>query len=258
MRPFAQEAGCSGDTVVLIHGFAGNHAIWRDVVPILSATHRVLAYDLPGHGNSHPWTETGTPKIAVRALFDDLRERGIERFHLAGHSMGGAISALMALAEPDKIASLTLFAPGGFGPEINARVLKRYAAATTPNDIRACLEAMTGWDSPVDHAAIEEETALRAREGQPEALEVLANSITRDGRQGAIPRDQLAGLKMPVSVVWGTIDNVLPVSQTIGLPPHFALHILPNTGHMLPAEVPDLAAALIARNARQSGAVLPA
>jgi pyruvate dehydrogenase E2 component (dihydrolipoamide acetyltransferase) len=254
MKLFAQEAGNAGETVVLIHGFAGSHAIWRDVVPLLSGKCRVLAYDLPAHGNSHPWPETGTPKIAVRALFDDLRGRGIERFHLAGHSMGGAISVLMALAEPEKIASMTLFAPGGFGPEINVRVLKRFAAATSQNDIRACLEAMTGWDSPVRDSTVEEAAALRAREGQREALEALANAITRDGRQGAIPREQLAGLKMPVWVVWGTIDNVLPVAQTAELPPRFGLHILPHVGHMLPGEVPDFAASVIAETVRGGGA----
>ncbi|MEX0955948.1 MAG: alpha/beta fold hydrolase [Rhizobiaceae bacterium] len=250
MKLFAREAGTAGETVILVHGFAGSHAIWREVAPILARTHRVLAYDLPGHGNSHPWAETGKPKVAVRALLADLRERGIERFHLAGHSMGGAISALMALAEPERIASMTLFAPGGFGPEINARLLGRFASATSASDIRNCLEAMTGWHTPVDDAVVTEEVTLRAREGQPEALKALADAITRDGRQGAIPRDQLAGLAMPVAVAWGTIDNVLPVSQTDGLPPHFALHLLPNVGHMLPSEVPDFAAALIAHTAR--------
>jgi pyruvate dehydrogenase E2 component (dihydrolipoamide acetyltransferase) len=250
MKLFAQEAGTVGETVILIHGFAGSHAIWRDVVPALARTHRVLAYDLPGHCNSHPWAETGKPKVAVRALQDDLRERGIERFHLAGHSMGGAIAALMALAEPGRVASMTLFAPGGFGPEINARLLERFASATSASDIRNCLEAMTGWYTPVDEGMVSEEVSLRARQGQPEALIALANAIARDGRQGVVPRDQLAGLTMPVAVAWGTIDNVLPVSQSGGLPSHFALHLLPNMGHMLPSEAPDFTAALIARTAR--------
>lgn len=250
MKLFAQEAGTGGETVVLLHGFAGSHAIWKDVVPALFATHRVLAYDLPGHGNSHPWPETGRPRIAVDALFADLTGRGIERFHLAGHSMGGAISLLMALAEPKRVASLTLFAPGGLGPEINARLLGRYAAATSENDLRACLEAMTGWNTVVGDETVALEAALRARDGQPEALVDLSKAITRDGKQGAIPREQLVTLTMPVAVAWGTIDNVLPVAQTEDLPPHFAVHLLRNVGHMLPAEVPDFAAALIARTAR--------
>lgn len=250
MKPFAQEAGASGETVVLLHGFAGSHAAWNDTIPALSKAHRVIAYDLPGHGNSHPWPETGTPRVAVDALLADLDERGLKRVHLAGHSMGGAIAVLMALKEPERVASLSLFAPGGFGPEINARLLGRHAAAVEERDIRACLEAMTGWDSAVDDATIAAEAALRAREGQAEALVALAAAIMRDGRQGVIPREQLAALAMPVAIVWGTIDNVLPVCQTEGLPPHFSLHLLPHVGHMLPAEAPEFAAALIGRMAR--------
>jgi pyruvate dehydrogenase E2 component (dihydrolipoamide acetyltransferase) len=250
MQPFAQETGAAGETIVLLHGFAGSHAIWREVAPTLAASHRVIAYDLPGHGNSHPWPETGTPRTAVRALLADLARRGHERVHLAGHSMGGAIAVLMALEDTARVSSLTLLAPGGFGPEINARLLGRYAAARSEADIRACLEAMTGWDTTVEDAAVAEEAALRARDGQTEALVALAGAITRGGRQGAIPREQLASLEMPVAVAWGTLDNVLPVAHASGLPPHFAVHLLPNAGHMLPAEAPQFVAGLIARTAR--------
>ncbi len=250
MKLFAQEAGTTGDTIVLIHGFAGTHAAWRDVVPSLAQTNRVIAYDLPSHGNSHPWPEPGTPGKAVRALLADLKERGLERVHLAGHSMGGAISVLMALAEPERVASLTLLAPGGFGPEINARLLRRFAAARNEPEIRSCMEAMTGWNCEINATAVSEEMSLRAREGYCEGLTTVANAITRDGRQGAIPREQIGGLSVPVAVAWGTIDNVLPVSQTENLPPHVALHLLPNVGHMLPLEEPEFVAKLISRTAR--------
>ncbi len=250
MKPFALEAGESGETVVLVHGFAGSHAIWRYVIPQLSPHLKVIAYDLPGHGDSHPWPDTVSPRHAAKALLTDLRERGVERFHLAGHSMGGAISVLMAMAEPGPIASMTLLAPGGMGPEINARLLRRFAAAKTESDIRTCLEAMTGWDTPVDQDTVSAEAAIRAKEGQNAAFEALAEAITRDGKQGAIPGDALASLEMPVSVVWGTIDNVLPAAHLRDLPPRFAQHRLDHVGHMLPAEVPDFVASVIARNAR--------
>lgn len=251
MKLYAHEAGSAGPVVVLLHGFAGSHATWQEVIPLLAPKFRVIAYDLPGHRNSHPWPETGKPRIAVDAILDDLTQRGIEHFHLAGHSMGGAISMLMALAQAERIASLSLFAPGGFGPEINARLLGRHASAVSHPDVRACLEAMTGWDSPVSDKSVADLAEWRGKDGQTGALEALARSITRDGRQGAIPRESMAGLEMPVTVAWGTIDNVLPVSQTVGLPPNFALHILPGAGHMLPQEVPEFVAKLITRSARE-------
>ena len=92
--------------------------------------------------------------------------------------------------------------------------------------------------------------AERAMPGQTEALVGISKIIARDGVQGAIPRDRLAGLAMPVSVVWGTLDTVLPRHQSDGLPPLFALHSLPGAGHMLIDEAPDLAIELIRRQLR--------
>ncbi|GAB5505198.1 MAG: alpha/beta fold hydrolase [Rhizobiaceae bacterium] len=250
MKLFALEAGTSGPTVVLLHGFGGSHSVWDAVVTQLAERCRVLTYDLPGHRNSHPWPETGKPKVAVDAVLADLSNRGIEQFHVAGHSMGGAIAMLMALEAPQRISSMSLFAPGGFGSEINARLLARSAAATTASELRPTLEAMTGWSTPVEDETVTALATWRAVEGQSDALVALSRSITRDGRQGAIPRERMAELDMPISLAWGTIDNVLPVAQTAALPPQFALHLLDGVGHMLPQEVPDFVAQLIAKTTR--------
>lgn len=235
---------------MLLHGFGGCHGLWRPVQETLAATAQVLAYDLPGHGGSLGWPEAGPAKIAVGAILADLTERGIERFHLAGHSMGGAIAALMALAEPSRIASLALLAPGGFGEEINGRLLRRYAAAKNEDEIRICLESMTGWPNPVPEETVQALMEKRRRAGQTEKLVEIAASITRDERQGVISRDKLAGLPMPVSVIWGLLDGVLPVHQANGLPPLFGLHLIADAGHMLPEEKPELVAEIIRRTMR--------
>ncbi|MBO6718387.1 MAG: alpha/beta fold hydrolase [Rhizobiaceae bacterium] len=250
MRPFARETGTGGETVALLHGFAGSHAVWREVEPILAKSFRVIAYDLPGHGNSHPWADKYSPGATAKVLLADLAERGLDRVHIAGHSMGGAIAMLMALEQPQRFASMTLFAPGGFGPEINARLLRRHAEAKTAAEVRATLEAMTGWQTPVPDEQVEHEVTLRAREGQTDAFAVLAKAIMRDDQQGAIPRERMAELNMPVSVAWGTIDNVLPVAHASDLPNGFSVRVLPNVGHMLPLEVPDFAARLVETTAR--------
>lgn len=247
---YALQSGRGPQTIVLLHGFGGCHGLWRPVQETLAATARVLAYDLPGHGGSLGWPEAGPAKIAVGAILADLTERGIERFHLAGHSMGGAIAALMALAEPSRIASLALLAPGGFGEEINGRLLRRYAAARSEDEIRICLESMTGWPNPVADETVLTVVEMRRRAGQTEKLVEIAASITRDERQGVISREKLAGLPMPVSVIWGLLDGVLPVHQANGLPPLFGLHLIADAGHMLPEEKPELVAEIIRRTMR--------
>lgn len=152
--------------------------------------------------------------------------------------MGGAVAALAALLEPRRVASLTLLAPGGFGPEINHRLLMRYAVAHDPEVMRLCLEAMYGWNADVDEETVVRMAAERAVPRRREMLAGIGAAMVRDGRQGQIPREALAGLTMPVRILWGTIDNVLPAHQTRDLPPNFELRLLDGVGHMLPQEAP--------------------
>ena len=83
---------------------------------------------------------------------------------------------------------------------------------------------------------------MRGRPGQSQKLVEIAAAMTRDDRQGVIPREQLDTLTMPVMVVWGTDDAVLPFTQADGLPAHFHLHHVLEAGHMLVEEAPDLVA----------------
>lgn len=244
-RLFAAESGTSDRTIVLLHGFGGFHGTWDGIAPALAAQAHVLAYDLPGHGNSLGWPDAGPAKLAARAILADLEMRGIARAHIVGHSMGGAIAALAGLIEPERVASLTLLAPGGFGAAINGSLLRRYAAARSSADIGACLAEMSGFTP--DEREVEALAAIRAVKGQTEKLVEIGAAITRDDRQGVIPREMLAGLAMPVAVAWGTEDAVLPYGQTAGLPENLMLHSMEGAGHMLPEEAPAAVIGIIRR-----------
>lgn len=249
-RLFASELGSGPRTIVLVHGFGGTHGVWRDVQESLAAGFRTIAYDIPGHGNALDWPDAGPPRIAVKAILADLAERGSNPVNLVGHSMGGAIATLVALSEPAKVASLTLLSPGGFGVEINQPLLRRFAAAREHAELRGCLAAMMAPDAAVDAAGLEELVAMRARPGQVEKLGQIVEVIARDGRQGVIPADRLGQLAMPVAVVWGTLDPVLPFQQAENLPSSFALHRLDGKGHMLVEEAAGFVTGLIRQAAR--------
>jgi pimeloyl-ACP methyl ester carboxylesterase len=248
---FAHESGSGGPLVVLLHGFGGTHRIWTEtgIAGRLGAKAEVLAYDLPGHGRSVDFPDAGPAKVAAKAVLADLAARGARPAHLVGHSMGGAIALLAAIIDPARVASLTLLSPGGFGPQINAELLRRYAAAGEREVLRACLAEMAGPDAGVNEAVLEALLVERQDPLHAAKLAEIAAFITRDGRQGEIPRAMMEDVDTPVSVVWGDRDAVLPVEQAEGLPPAFALHVIPGCGHMIPEEAPELALRIIARNA---------
>ncbi|MDX8483001.1 alpha/beta fold hydrolase [Mesorhizobium sp. VK24D] len=247
------ESGTGSKTIVFLHGFGSCHSIWRDVIARLAPSVRALAYDLPGHGYSLEYQDAGGARHAALAILADLAARGLGKVHLVGHSMGGAIATLMALADPERVATLTLLAPGGFGPEINGPLLRRYAAAVDRTEIGACLAAMSGPRSVPPRNVVDALFQMRERPGQLQRLVKAAAAMTKGERQGTIPRQQLDTLNMPVLVVWGTDDPVLPVHQAESLPSHFHLHHVLGAGHMLVEEAPDLIAEIVRRNTRRRG-----
>jgi pimeloyl-ACP methyl ester carboxylesterase len=230
---YAREKGSGRETLVLLHGFAGLSMDWNDIQPDLARDAKVLAYDLPGHARSLGHPAAGSASGMAKAILADLDARGISCVHVAGFSMGGAVATLMALRAPHRVASLTLLAPGGFGPDISEERLNNLASPDTTDGLRDAMNAMCapGFDMPTKNVAVY--AAMQSVPGQREKLADIAEKISKGGRQGEIPRDSLAALAMPVTVVWGTEDPVLPFSQSRDLPDGFQLAVLPGTGHML-------------------------
>lgn len=249
---FAEARGVAKTPVVLLHGFGGCGAMWEPVLDRMPAGIASLAYDLPGCGRSLHVAAGGAAKIAA-AILADLSRRGIARVHLVGHSLGGAVATLAALAAPERVASLTLLAPGGFGEEIDGGLLARYAAARSQAEIAAALVAMSAPGHRPPARLVETMGEMRAVPGQTEILQAGVSRLTRGGRQGVIPHESLAALAMPVAVAWGTADPVLPYAQTAGLPPSFRLETIAGAGHMLIEEAPGRIATLIGETVARAG-----
>jgi pimeloyl-ACP methyl ester carboxylesterase len=241
MTMSAAPGGSSGGApLVLLHGFGGSAHAWDGVIAQLPENVRVIAVDLPGHGKSLNSEGRGGAGRMAKAILAALDDAGITGFHLCGHSMGGAVAALIAMRAGERVKSLTLVAPGGMAREINADLLARYARAASEADIRACLSAMSapGFVTPqevVDGQFVRD----RARPGALEALQETYQAMFPDGPeqgQGVLPGAALAALEMPVFVIWGLADSVLPCPSPAALPASFAFSILPELGHMLPEE----------------------
>lgn len=111
--PFFRESGRPGQpVVVLLHSSASSSGQWRALIELLSTDFHVLAPDLQGCGKSAPWHFQRPLRLddEVDALAP-LFERAGPRFHLVGHSFGGAVALKAALRHADRLASLSLFEP---------------------------------------------------------------------------------------------------------------------------------------------------
>lgn len=238
----------SGTPLVLLHGFGGSMSSWDQVLACLPSDLRVIRVDLPGHGGSlHADGRGGAGRMA-KAILAGLDEIGIEDFYVAGHSMGGAVAALVAMRAGGRVKSLSLVAPGGMAPEINADLLARYAKAEDEAEIRICLAEMSAPGFAAPQTVVDEFVAQRARSGAMEALAATYQAMFPDGPekgQGVLPADALAALDMPVFVIWGLADKVLPCPSPAALPASFAFSVLPEAGHMLPEETPEMVAHML-------------
>lgn len=225
--------------IIFLHGFAGDHETWIGQLIGLETRRRVIAFDLPGHGAALDWPRIGHAGLAAEAVIGSLAGLGIERFHLVGHSMGGATATIVAfkLAEAHRLASLTLVAPGGFGPEINTRLLRRFAAATDAHEIHSLLEQFFGFEKPVPLAAARRIAEARRDPQVVETLGRVAEAILDGERQKAFDLAKLADLPHPIRLIWGDQDRVLPLRQTESVPGVVAVHVFAGVGHMPHLEV---------------------
>jgi pimeloyl-ACP methyl ester carboxylesterase len=96
-------------TVVLLHGFLGDHTVWSEMAASLGKTYPIFTPDLPGHGNSPVLAKIHTMEMMARNLRQQLDELNAERVFLVGHSMGGYVALAFAKLFPKKVSGLCLF-----------------------------------------------------------------------------------------------------------------------------------------------------
>jgi len=249
----------SGDPLVLLHGFAADSNSWR---PFSQAVARLgvsesamLAVDLPAHGKS-PREATGSLEEIVAALEHTLLDAGIERCHLVGHSFGGAVAlAVSAGASRLEVRSLTLLAPAGLGPESNGAFLRGLTEATRRASLVPWLKQLFADPARMDEGFIA--TAWQQLESAEvrERLAAVANTFFPDGTQMLDLRHLLNDLTMPVRVVWGQQDRILPVRHADGLPGHVAVHRFAGAGHLPYLEAEAEVARLVVQNMASATAV---
>lgn len=103
------QSGQGKETLILLHGFMENSAMWEDLEPRLSSEFSVIKIDLPGHGQSEVYNEINTMDFMAEKVYEVVEHFDLKDVHLLGHSMGGYTALAFAEKYPEQMKSLCLF-----------------------------------------------------------------------------------------------------------------------------------------------------
>lgn len=221
-----------GAAVLLIHGFGADHKGWMFNQPALAERHRAVAFDLPGHGGSGKDVGDGSAATLADSAVALAQTLGLSRLHLVGHSLGGAIAIHAAQRLGEAVTRLTLIAPAGLGPEVNGDFLREFVAAGRRKGLRPVLEQLVADPGLITREMIDDVLKFKRLDGVETALNTLIAANFADGRQQLDLRPALAALEIPVGVIWGREDKILPAAHAEGLPEHIDVVLLDGVGHI--------------------------
>jgi pimeloyl-ACP methyl ester carboxylesterase len=237
-------AGGQGETVVLLHGIFGEKDHWVDFARRLTPHYRVIVPDLPGYGASTRHEDAAydyasqTQRLA--ALLDAL---GVRRAHLAGSSMGGTLAALLALEQPQRVASVAFIgAPHGIRSllpsDMDLAIEAGHAPLVTP-DAQAFREMMSLVFArpPFLPYPILQGARAQALERAPSNQRLWQEQL----RDRHLLHGRIAALRGPVLALWGGQDRVFDATgarMLCALLPQAEVEILSWLGHLPMMEAP--------------------
>ena len=243
-----------GPPIVLVHGLAGSANGFSGILLKLRRRFsRVLAMDLPGHGFSAEYC--GGP-VCVRSQFDVLRawcEQVVgEPAFVVGNSLGGAMSVKLASESPALVKALALVAPAGAAlePEAFDALLSSFDVQTAADARELTRRLFHKPPLPAMLFAGE----LKKFYGTPTVKALAAEA--KATRESLAP-EVLRGLKMPVMLIWGGSERLLP-AETLDyyrahLPAHAQVRVVEGFGHIPQVERPDELVSHLERFADEAG-----
>ena len=218
--------------VVLLHGFGADLDSWMFVQPVLAETRRAIALDLPGHGGSEK-VLAGADAPSFAAVIDRaLAALGIARLHLVGHSMGGGIAVAFASRQPERVASLSLIASAGLGPAINSAFIDGFIKAQRRREMQEVLSLLVHDPALMSRKMVEDVLRYKRLDGVGKALAAIAQEWFPNGVQRVGSTEVAVNLALPVQLIWGREDRIIPVSQAEALRSRLPVHILDGAGHL--------------------------
>lgn len=233
---YARRGAESGVPVLLIHGFGGDLDNWLFNIDAVAEHAPVIALDLPGHGQSTARLPGDRIEDLAGFVAHFMDVLNVERAHLVGHSMGGAIVAQLALTWPERVASVALIGSAGLGDEINGGYIEGFVAAASRRDLKPVLEQLFADPTLVSRQMIDDVLKYKRLDGVAESLGTLGRTLFAGGRQAAQPGRRLGESGKPILLLWGSEDRVVPCAHAANAPPGAKVEVLAGAGHMVQME----------------------
>lgn len=236
---FYSDSG-SGQPVVLLHGFLETNVIWKEFTENLSSNYRVLAFDLPGFGQSPlPQKITFDLNDIAEQINDVLVKLGLNDAFLIGHSLGGYVSLAMVEARPDIFSGFCLFHSSALADSKEKKeartktidfVKKNGALAFTSNFVPPLF-------ADPNHTAVSAVKQMASATAAETVTHYLEAMRDRPERISLLKKFQ-----KPILFLAGEKDSVIPVNTLIEqstLPKKATIHVLTDVGHMGMVESPE-------------------
>jgi pimeloyl-ACP methyl ester carboxylesterase len=242
--------GGQGETLLLLHGFGADKDNWNRLAKHLTPKFHVVAIDVPGFGmSSRPETESYTIRDQAFRLDPIVAALGLDSFHLAGNSMGGAIAGRYAAEFPDKVRTLALVNTGGIAncpkkSELRKQLEegKNSLLLETPEDFEKML-AFVFVRPPWIPGPVKAHLARQAIERRSFNEKVFRQIHA----EGSDLEPELSRIRARTLILWGDQDRLIDVSCTEVLEKGLAdstTAILKDCGHAPMIERPEETARL--------------
>jgi pimeloyl-ACP methyl ester carboxylesterase len=253
VRLYVEEQG-KGAPVLLIHGFGASTYTWRHVAPELAKTHRVIAVDLKGFGQSDkPFDSRYSVFDQAELLAQLIVDKDLRNLTLVGHSFGGGIALLLALEANERlegrITKLVLLDSIAYPQNIpvffrllDVPLVSRLGVSMIPPSVqtRVALRIAYFDDSKIDQDEVDAYAApLRTAAGK-HAIIYSARQIVPDGL--AEISERYKTIELPTLILWCDHDRIVPLEMGLKLRrtlPNSTLRLVEDCGHMPQEEQPE-------------------
>ncbi len=251
VRLYAEEYG-HGRPVLLLHGLGASTFTWRNIIPTLARTNRVIAVDMKGFGRSEkPFTQAYTPFDHANLILAFIRKRGLRNLTIVGHSFGGAIAMLVTIrlneTSPGRVRDLVLMdaptyrQPGTAFVRFMKTPILPYAALTlVPPELstwlsldesqasKMTLADVRGYAEPFYDAAARHALITTTRRIEPKHVERLTS--------------QYPNVRQRTLIIWCEHDQTVPLAtgkKLVRALPNARLRVLKGCGHVPQDERPE-------------------